>query len=90
VRRAAGALGVEARSCVVIGDIGADVGAAAAAGARGILVPTARTRQEEVDRAPQVARDLLEAVDLALGTPPAAPVAARAAVPSGPRATVAA
>jgi len=90
VRQAAAVLGVDPQGCVVVGDIGADVGAAAAAGGRGILVPTARTRQDEVERAPQVARDLLEAVDLALGTPPAAPAARRRAMPSDARATVAA
>jgi len=90
VRQAAAVLGVDPHACVVLGDIAADVGAAAAAGARGILVPTARTRREEVERAPQVARDLLEAVDLALGTPPSASVVRAPAMPSGTRATVAA
>ncbi|MFC9252650.1 HAD-IIIA family hydrolase [Amycolatopsis thailandensis] len=69
VRRAAEALGVDVRRCVVIGDTGADVDAATAAGARGILVPTAYTRSEEVDRAHRratVARDLAEAVHLAV------------------------
>ncbi|WP_236713725.1 HAD-IIIA family hydrolase, partial [Rathayibacter tanaceti] len=37
---AAEALGLPADSLAVIGDIGADVGAATAAGARGVLVPT--------------------------------------------------
>jgi phosphoglycolate phosphatase-like HAD superfamily hydrolase len=54
-------------STVVIGDIGADVGAAAAAGARSILVPTPVTRPEEVRAAPVVAADLDAAVDLVLG-----------------------
>lgn len=66
IYRAASALGVEPRDCVVIGDIGGDVRAAAAAGARGILVPTPRTRWEEVERAPEVARDLVEAAVRAL------------------------
>jgi HAD superfamily hydrolase (TIGR01662 family) len=74
VHQAAGVLGVDPRACVVVGDIGADVGAARAAGARGILVPTDRTRPEELRDAPQVARDLLAAVDLALGAPAPAPV----------------
>jgi D-glycero-D-manno-heptose 1,7-bisphosphate phosphatase len=52
---------------VVIGDIGADMAAAAAAGARSVLVPTPVTRREEVAAAPVVAPDLLTAVDLALG-----------------------
>jgi HAD superfamily hydrolase (TIGR01662 family) len=79
VHQAAGVLGVDPRACVVVGDIGADVGAARAAGARGILVPTDRTRPEELRDAPQVARDLLAAVDLALGAPAPAPVPSPAA-----------
>jgi histidinol-phosphate phosphatase family protein len=43
VSAAANDLGVTAARCVVIGDIAADVAAARAAGARGILVPAART-----------------------------------------------
>jgi histidinol-phosphate phosphatase family protein len=68
VVEAAAALGVEPRDCVVIGDVGADVGAARAAGARSVLVPTAATRAEEVAAAPQVAADLLAAVELLLGS----------------------
>jgi HAD superfamily hydrolase (TIGR01662 family) len=90
VRRAAAVLRVEAADCVVIGDIGADVGAARAAGARGILVPTARTRPEEVLEAREVASDVLEAVELALGTPAAPGPEPVLSVPSDPRATVAA
>ncbi|WP_236833522.1 HAD-IIIA family hydrolase [Blastococcus sp. MG754427] len=56
-------LGVDPARCVVIGDIGADVEAAAAAGARSILVPTPVTRREEVAAAPQRAATLPEAVD---------------------------
>jgi histidinol-phosphate phosphatase family protein len=66
VLAAADALGVPAERCVLIGDIGADVAAATAAGARAVLVPTPVTRPEEVDAAPVVAPDLLTAVDLAL------------------------
>jgi len=66
VLAAAAALGVPASRCVVIGDIGADVAAARAAGARGVLVPTAVTRPEEVRAAPVVAADLRSAVDIAL------------------------
>jgi D-glycero-D-manno-heptose 1,7-bisphosphate phosphatase len=47
----------------VVGDIGADVEAARAAGARAVLVPTERTRREEIDAAPEVARDLEDAVE---------------------------
>jgi D-glycero-D-manno-heptose 1,7-bisphosphate phosphatase len=64
---AARALGVPVRRCAVIGDIGADVQAAAAAGARSVLVPTPRTRPEEVAAAPCRAPDLRAAVALALG-----------------------
>jgi histidinol-phosphate phosphatase family protein len=67
IEAAAGALGVEPGECVVIGDIGADVEAARAAGARAVLVPTAVTRAEEVAAAPEVAADLLAAVELVLG-----------------------
>ena len=69
VLAAAAALGVEPSECVVIGDIGADVGAALAAGARAVLVPTPVTRVEEVAHAREhamVAPDLHAAVALAL------------------------
>jgi histidinol-phosphate phosphatase family protein len=68
IEAAAGALGVEVADCVVIGDVGADVEAARAAGARGVLVPTPVTRAEEVAAAPEVAADLLSAVELVLGS----------------------
>jgi HAD superfamily hydrolase (TIGR01662 family) len=74
IERVAEQLGVDPRACVVIGDIGADVEAARAAGARGILVPTPRTLRAEVEAADEVAADLPEAVELALG--PATPVGA--------------
>jgi histidinol-phosphate phosphatase family protein len=66
VYRAAAALGVRPEDCVVVGDIGADMDAARAAGARGILVPTPRTRPEEVLAAPAVALHLDQAVDAIL------------------------
>ncbi|MGW0549546.1 D-glycero-alpha-D-manno-heptose-1,7-bisphosphate 7-phosphatase [Streptomyces altiplanensis] len=59
-------LGVRAARTVVIGDIGADVEAARAAGARGVLVPTPVTRPEETEAAGETAADLLQAVRLAL------------------------
>ncbi|MFJ9770810.1 D-glycero-alpha-D-manno-heptose-1,7-bisphosphate 7-phosphatase [Kitasatospora sp. NPDC101157] len=59
-------LGVPPARTVVIGDIGADVGAARAAGARAILVPTPATRPEEVADAETVAADLTAAVRLVL------------------------
>jgi histidinol-phosphate phosphatase family protein len=67
VFRAAEALGVEPERCVVVGDIGADVEAARAAGARAVLVPTKETRPREIRAASHVARDLEAAVDLLLG-----------------------
>jgi histidinol-phosphate phosphatase family protein len=60
---AAARLGVPPWRCAVIGDIGADVEAARAAGARGILVPTAQTRREEIAVAAELAETFAEAVD---------------------------
>ncbi|HEU4514705.1 MAG TPA: HAD-IIIA family hydrolase [Nocardioidaceae bacterium] len=48
---------------VLVGDIGGDVAAAEAAGARAVLVPTTKTRNEEVEAAEQVAPTLVAAVD---------------------------
>jgi histidinol-phosphate phosphatase family protein len=59
---AARAVGTEPGRCVVIGDCAADVEAAHAAGARAILVPNERTREEEIRNAPLVAPDLRTAV----------------------------
>jgi histidinol-phosphate phosphatase family protein len=64
--RASDALRVPASECVVVGDIGADVAAARAAGARSVLVPTRRTRAHEIAGAPAVAASLDRAVDLIL------------------------
>jgi len=61
---AAKRLGLAPRDAAVVGDIGADVEAATAAGARSVLVPTPRTRLEEVRSAPAVAPDLDAAVSL--------------------------
>jgi phosphoglycolate phosphatase-like HAD superfamily hydrolase len=47
---------------VVVGDIGSDVQAAEAAGAKGLLVPTPATRPEEVAAAHRVASSLPDAV----------------------------
>jgi HAD superfamily hydrolase (TIGR01662 family) len=63
VKDACAELGIDPTRTVVVGDIGADVEAAAAAGASGILVPTAMTRPAEVTDAPQLAADLSTAVD---------------------------
>lgn len=67
VLAAAEQLGVPPARVAVIGDIGADVGAAAAAGAASVLVPTAVTRAEEVAAAPVVRADLVAAVRHLLG-----------------------
>jgi HAD superfamily hydrolase (TIGR01662 family) len=67
---AAAALGVQPQQCAVIGDIGADVVAGTAVGARTILVPTPVTRPTEVSAAPEVAGDLMEAVNRLLGSAP--------------------
>ena len=63
VKTACAELDVDPARCVVVGDIGADVDAAAAAGAVGILVPTPVTRRAEVEAAQRRARTLTEAVD---------------------------
>jgi D-glycero-D-manno-heptose 1,7-bisphosphate phosphatase len=65
---AARRLGVDPEACAVVGDIAADLGAARAAGAVGVLVPTPATRAEEIVAAELVATDLLDALDL-LGIP---------------------
>jgi histidinol-phosphate phosphatase family protein len=67
VLRAAAELGVDPARCAVVGDIGADVEAARAAGARPILVPTGQTRLVEIEAAPEQAPSLDAAVDLLLG-----------------------
>jgi histidinol-phosphate phosphatase family protein len=67
---AAATLGVPAERCALIGDVGADVDAARAVGARAVLVPTPRTRRTEILAAPEVAPDLGRAVDLLLGGRP--------------------
>lgn len=66
VHAACAALRVPPAATVVIGDIGADVAAATAAGARSVLVPTPVTRAEEVATAPIVAGDLHAAARLAV------------------------
>ncbi|WP_427173323.1 D-glycero-alpha-D-manno-heptose-1,7-bisphosphate 7-phosphatase [Arthrobacter sp. 92] len=67
-------LGITAAEAAYIGDIGADVEAAEAAGTRGIIVPTPVTRTEEVTAAREVAADLAEAVRLLLAPPAAGEV----------------
>jgi histidinol-phosphate phosphatase family protein len=69
VTAAADALGVTAAQCVVIGDIAADVTAARAAGARGILVPTPQTSAADLIGVPR-AESLGEAVAAILADRP--------------------
>ncbi|MHC6594982.1 D-glycero-alpha-D-manno-heptose-1,7-bisphosphate 7-phosphatase [Arthrobacter sp. C152] len=64
VQSACQKLGITASQAALIGDIGADVAAAEAAGAVGVLVPTPVTRAEEVAAARLVAPDLASAVGL--------------------------
>ncbi|BAL90236.1 putative glycosyltransferase [Actinoplanes missouriensis 431] len=94
VDAAAAALGTTARRCVVVGDIGRDMEAALAAGAAGIMVPTAITLPAEVAAAPETAADLAEAADVilrrqALLTPAPRPTGPTGAGPSDtdPRST---
>jgi len=75
VIRAAAVLDVSPRECVVVGDIGRDMDAARAAGARGILVPTEETLRSEIERAPEVAHDLGDVADRLLRETEAAPAA---------------
>jgi ADP-heptose:LPS heptosyltransferase len=70
----------------VVGDIGRDMAAASAAGAAGVLVPTAVTLPAEVAAAPAGATDLVAAADLilqrdALVTPAPRPGAAPVIAP---------
>jgi histidinol-phosphate phosphatase family protein len=69
ILRAAADLGTDPAQCIVIGDIGADATAALAAGARAVLVPTARTRPAETAGIP-VAPGLAAAVAAVLGEHP--------------------
>ncbi|SDG41225.1 haloacid dehalogenase superfamily, subfamily IA, variant 3 with third motif having DD or ED [Sinosporangium album] len=73
VLHAATSLGVDARDCVVIGDIGRDVEAARAAGARAIMVPTRYTLRHEIEAAEETADSLHTAVLKAIGEVPAEP-----------------
>ena len=66
VKAACAELDVDPARCVVVGDIGADVEAAVAAGASGILVATPVTRRAEVEAAPRRAATITEAVEQVL------------------------
>ncbi|WP_262107942.1 HAD family hydrolase [Arthrobacter sp. Marseille-P9274] len=74
ILRACERLGLQPDEVAFVGDIGADVEAAAAAGARGVLVPTPVTRAEEVQAAALVAPDLAGALQLLFGAEGPAPV----------------
>jgi histidinol-phosphate phosphatase family protein len=73
VLAAAADLGVAPHECVVVGDIGADVAAARAAGARAVLVPAPQTRAAELTGV-RLAVDLPAAVRMITGERPFAPV----------------
>jgi HAD superfamily hydrolase (TIGR01662 family) len=62
VKAACERLGVPADRCALVGDIGADVEAAEAAGATGVLVPTPQTRPQEIAAATHVHADIAGAV----------------------------
>ncbi len=64
---AAAELSLPPRRLAFVGDIGADVKAALAAGVLPVLVPTCVTLPEEIRDAPIVRRTLLDAVDHLLG-----------------------
>lgn len=68
-------LGVDPRDAAVVGDIGADMEAARAAGVRAVLVPTPVTRRQEIADADLVASDLFEAMELLGGVPAPLPEA---------------
>jgi D-glycero-D-manno-heptose 1,7-bisphosphate phosphatase len=68
VLQAAQEMGVASHAIAVISDTGPDMKAAQAAGAVGILVPSARTLRAEMAQVPLVAPDLISAVRAVLGT----------------------
>jgi HAD superfamily hydrolase (TIGR01662 family) len=82
---AAGALGVRPAECVLVGDIGSDVAAAQAAGARAVLVPTPITLPAEIAAAPRVEPALAAAVDWILAGAPGTDAAHAGIRTTGPR-----
>ena len=86
VRAAAADLRTTPARCVVVGDIGADMAAAGAAGAAGVLVPTPVTRPEEIAAAPAVATHLGDAVSQILARQ--ALLVSRSPAPAGARVLV--
>jgi histidinol-phosphate phosphatase family protein len=73
ITAAAAALGLHPDECAVIGDIGADLWAAEAAGARAVLVPTPAMRETERTGA-RSAPDVLTATAMLAGDLPLPPV----------------
>ena len=69
IHSACARLGIDPSEAAFIGDIGSDIEAARAAGARGVLVPTPLTRNEEVAAAGEIAADLEQAVAMLLRGP---------------------
>jgi HAD superfamily hydrolase (TIGR01662 family) len=76
VYQAAAELGVRPEDCIIVGDIGADVAAARAAGSRSVLIPTPSTRIEELAGA-RIATDLLAAARWIAGQGNAGPLGSR-------------
>jgi histidinol-phosphate phosphatase family protein len=71
ILQALAAFSVAPNECAMIGDIGSDVEAAQRAGVQTILVPTPVTLAQEIENAPVVCNDLVEAVDRVLAQVPA-------------------
>ena len=63
VHKACSALDLAPARCIVVGDIGSDVAAAQAAGAIGVLIPTAATRTAEIEQALLIEPDLTSAAN---------------------------
>ncbi|PRB43717.1 haloacid dehalogenase [Arthrobacter sp. MYb23] len=66
ILEACNSLDIKPEEAAFIGDIGADMEAASAAGARAVLVPTEMIRREEIEAAGSVAQDLDHAVEILL------------------------
>lgn len=60
-------LDVRAQECVLIGDAGSDMAAAAAAGVRGILLPGTQTTEYARSQAQTVCADIVGAIRMLLG-----------------------
>lgn len=75
IRSACRQLRVAPARVAYVGDIGSDMEAAHAAGARGVLVPTPETLAAEVEAAPAVVPDLWSAVRLLVPEPGTSPLA---------------